>query len=102
MPSENRELRATDEIRRGLRPTSDLEDADEPASTKESLNAIGHELLMWTTRLEAVRSCIYDELEGGRKGSFDDPEKLYGAFNILGDIRDGQYALAERLDAIKE
>ncbi len=74
----------------------------EPTSTKESPNAIGHELLRWTARVEAVRTCVYEAIDGGRKGSFDDPEKLWGAFHILGDIRDGQYALAERLDAIKE
>ena len=72
-----------------------------PTSTKDSPNAIGHELLMWTTRLDAVRSCLYDEIDGGRMGKFDDSGKLWGAFNILGDVRDGQLALAEKLDAMK-
>ena len=83
-----------------IRDAKDLEDAGEPTGTNDSPNAMGHELLMWTTRLEAVRSCIYEELEGGRKGSFDDSEKLWGAFNILGDVRDGQLALFDRLEEI--
>ena len=90
-----------DEIRRGLEPTKELEDAGEPTDPKESLDGIGHELLMWTIRLDAVRACIYDEIDGNRSKSFDDPDKLWGAFYLLGDIRDGQSALSERIEAIE-
>ena len=71
------------------------------ADEEPDLDGIHHELVMWTCRLEAVRSAVYEAIDGGRTGDDDDPEKLHGVFELLGDIRDGQWELVNKIDGLR-